>query len=191
MSNKRALIRRERKEREKILNDKSEQGRERRIRLKGQNDGRTIAYYTILYILMDQYKFDSEKIEKMCSYIGEEAVKFSKPGEQFVVMHYGNQLSELIKKRRSKFIVKSGGDEWYQTERDDFYISTCSVIFIVLKDRFGFYVNKNRTGKLDVVMEYCAEELINIWEEPDMRTPEWYADRIKGRLSEAALTGKM
>ena len=191
MSNKRALIRRERKEREKILSDKSELGRERRIRLRGQNDGRTIAYYTILSILIEKYKFNSEKIEKMCRYIGEEAVKFSSPGEQFVVLYYSDKLSELIMKRNLRCILQNSEEVWYQTERDDFYISTCSVILIVLKDRFGFVSNKSGTGKLDIVMEYCADEFIKIRKEPNLRTVKWYADRMKGRVSEAVLKGKM
>lgn len=177
MSSRRAAIRREHKERKKILEDKSPKGRERRIRLKGQNDGRTIAYYTVLYLLLKEYGFNNKKIEKMCRHIAEESIKFSQEGEQFVVIHYGKKIAEIVNKSGYQLLFRDLEDAWYQTERDDYYFSTCSIMVIVLKDNFGFGTNKAGNGRLDKVMQFCAEEYLKIQQEMPMRTPEWYQKR--------------
>ena len=177
MSDRRAAVRRERKERTKIEKNKTANGEMLRAAEQGKIDGRTIAFCVIANLLYDLHGFRKKRIEDFLTKCNKEATRFDQEGLQFVLKNYAEKLVKKINHAGVNAKPKSVAEHIYLNERDEFYISSIALMLTVLNDDYGMASNEKNTGRLDVLMEYCTNEYIKILLNPDRHSASWYVER--------------
>ena len=55
-----------------------------------------------------------------------------------------------------------------------FFISSLALMFTVLNGEYGMAFNQKKTGRLDVMLEYCANEYLKLQLDPDGHDVAWY-----------------
>ena len=138
MSAKRAAIRRERKERRKAENRKAPDGEARRAAEQGRIDGRTLAACIIINVLYDQFGFRDKRLMRMVERINREALKFDQEATRFNLEFYAGRLQERIQAAQIRPKVESLTETIYGSVRDEYFISSGAVMFMVLNEYFGF-----------------------------------------------------
>lgn len=179
MSDKRAIIRRERKKMEKAKKNLSPDGELQRLQVQGMIDGRIIAASVVLEILHDKYGFRQKRAERLLSCISDESAKFEQSATQFTVEWYANRMIERINETPVKTVVRNVKEHIYIVARDEFFVTACAVMFLALNEEFGFSSNAKGTGRTDFVMHWCINRYIEIQLDPDNKTAQYYYDRMK------------
>ena len=85
MSARRAAIRRERLQRNKIEKKKGKIGSLERAKEQGVIDGRALAVSVCLEVLHNKYKLSNNKAQQLLNAIGKESARFDNPGVRFVL----------------------------------------------------------------------------------------------------------
>ena len=179
MSDRRAAVRRERKERAKIQRNKSSSGEMLRAAEQGKIDGRAIAFCVIANLLYDLHGFRKKRIEDFLTKCNKEATRFDNIGVQFVIKFYADKLLEKINRVDETQKPKSIIDHVYLTQRDEFYVSSIALMLAVLNDDYGMASNGKNTGRLDTIMEYCTNEYMKLQLDPDGHTADWYVKHTR------------
>lgn len=179
MSDKRAIIRRERKKMEKAKKNRSPDGELQRLQVQGMIDGRIIAASVVLEILHDKYGFRQKRAERLLSCISDQSAKFEQIATKFTVEWYANRMIDRINETPVKTVVRSAKEHIYIVARDEFFVTACAVMFLALNDEFGFSSNAKGTGRTDFVMQWCINRYIEIQLDPDNKTAQYYYDRMK------------
>ena len=179
MSDRRAAVRRERKERAKIEKDRSANGEMLRAAEQGKIDGREIAFCVIANLLYDLHGFRKKRIEDFLEKCNREATRFDQEGMKFVLDHYVDKLLEKINQVDVAQKPITIEESVYIAQRDTFYVSSLALMMAVLNDDYNMASNAKNTGRLDVLMEYCTNEYIKIQLDPDGHTADWYVKHTR------------
>lgn len=67
----------------------------------------------------------------------------------------------------------------YCNQRDDFFISSLALMFTVLNGEYGMAFNQKKTGRLDVMLEYCANEYLKLQLDPDGHDVAWHVRQTR------------
>ena len=100
MSDRRAAVRREERERAKIRKNKTANGGMLRAAEQGKLDGRIIAFCVVANLLYDLHGFRKKRIEDFLTKCNKEATRFDQKGFKFVVTHYADKLIEKIERTK-------------------------------------------------------------------------------------------
>ena len=178
MSDRRAAIRRERNEFRKIAKHKSPMGDMERAVAQGTLDGRVLAVCIICVILKEHYSFGTKRLKRLIDLSNAEAGKFEQMATQFNMQFYQEKMVERIRKVNLKFSVPNAKEKAYAMQKNAVFISSCSIMFIVLNQEFGFSSNSKGTGRTDWIMEYALNEFIrfNLNKEHSVN---WYIKRLE------------
>ena len=179
MSDRRAAVRRERKERAKIKKNKSANGEMLRAAEQGKLDGRIIAFCVIANLLYDLHGFRKKRIEDFLTKCNKEATRFDQSGFRFVLESYADKLIEKINRIGETQKPKSIIDHVYLTQRDEFYVSSIALMLVVLNDDYGMASNGKNTGRLNVLMEYCTNEYIKMQFSIGVHSVDWYVNKTR------------
>ena len=96
MSARRAAIRRERLQRNKIEKKKGKLGSLERAKEQGIIDGRALAVSVCLEVLHSKYKLSNNKAQQLLNAIGKESARFDNPGVRFVLEYYAEKIAKKI-----------------------------------------------------------------------------------------------
>ena len=179
LSAKRAAIRRERKERRKAEHRKAPDGEARRAAEQGRMDGRTLAACIIINVLYDQFGFRDKRLMRMVEQINREALKFDQEATRFNLEFYAGKLQDRIQAAQIRPKVESLTETIYGSVRDEYFISSGAVMFMVLNEYFGFASNNKGTGRTDLIMAYMVNEYIKVNLDPEGHDVEFYYRRMK------------
>lgn len=161
---------------------------------KGVYEGRNIAVCVVLEVLKEKFRFSEASANKLIEFVYTESAKFEEDATNFVVNFYAERFYKKIK----GYPVTANTDTKtaiYRKQRDNFFISACSVMFMVLNEFFQFGSNLKNTGRLDMVMEFCANRYLEIQLDPEHKTEQYYLKRAMEKtgykcLKEAYLATK-
>ena len=179
MSARRAAIRRERKERAKAEKCKSPQGVMKRAMEQGRLDGRTVAVSIVLVTLKQKYCFGEGRMMKFINFINRESLNFDQEATMFNLEYYVKRLKDKINETGVDPETSDLTEIVYLNARDDYFISSASVMFMVLNEYFGFGSNLKGTGRIDFVMETMVNEYIKMVLDKDVHTVDYYYNRMK------------
>lgn len=158
MSSRRAAIRREQKEANKIKKDKTANGVMLRAAEQGRLDGRLMAFCAIANFLFDTYGFRKKRIEAFLEKCNKQATRFDNDVIQFVIQSYAvkfkSKLNNIDYFQKPESII----EHVYLTKREEFYIYSIALMLMVLNDAYGMSSNKKSSGRLDMIMEHCVKE---------------------------------
>lgn len=178
MSDRRAAIRREKMERMKIEKHKSPVGDMERAYMQWTMDGRVLAVCIVFCILKEQYKFTTGKLNKLLQLGNQEAIKFYQPATMFNLSFYHDRMMEKLSKVKLNITVNGAKERAYVERRNELFISSCALMFIVLNQEFGFASNSKGTGRTDIIMEYAMNEFIKFNLDKDYSV-DWYIKRLE------------
>ena len=182
MSDRRAAVRRERKERIKVGKNRSANREILRAAEQGKLDGRAIAFCVIANLLYDLHGFRKKRIEDFLEKCNKEAVRFDQGGLQFVLKFYADKLIVKINNVDVMQKPKSIAEQIYLNQRDDFYVSSIALMLAVLNDDYGMASNRKNTGRLDTIMEYCTNEYVKLQLDTERRNAKWYVQRTREKI---------
>ena len=179
MSSKRAAIRRQRKEEQKAMKHKGQQGEMERAYINGIADGQIYATCIIFDVLHKKYKFRKKRFEKIISSIKEESKKGNTETSRFVMDFYQKKLGEKIEKTNIKIYVKTPKEKVYESQKINGFISASSLILMVLNQDFHFASKTSGKGRLDIVMEYAIVEFIKVQLDKENHNVAYYLKKLE------------
>lgn len=179
MSDRRAAIRREKNERMKINKHRSANGELERLVLRGTLHGRLLAVCVVGCILKEQYNFTTNKLNKLIELANKEAAKFDRIATKFNIEFYSRRMADKLSKVWIPESVRDARNQIYTMQRNQLFISSCSLMFIALNQEFGFASNSKGTGRTDLIMEYATNEYIKLQLDPEVHNVDWYAKRFE------------
>ena len=157
MSARRAAIRRERLQRNKIEKKKGKLGSLERAKEQGIIDGRALAVSVCLEVLHSKYKLSNNKAQQLLNAIGKESARFDNPGVRFVLEYYAEKFAKKINAIKEYQEVKDVETQIYCISRDDLYVTSVAIILTELNELFNFSSNDKNTGRLDYIIEYFTK----------------------------------
>ena len=119
MSARRAAIRRERLQRNKIEKKKGKLGSLERAKEQGIIDGRALAVSVCLEVLHSKYKLSNNKAQQLLNAIGKESARFDNPGVRFVLEYYAEKIAKKINTIKEYQQIKDVEKQIYCISRDD------------------------------------------------------------------------
>lgn len=179
MSNRRAAIRREKMEREKIAKHKSPQGAFEKVTNQGTLHGRVLAACIVSYILKEKYKFSKGKLERLLELTNREVLKYDQPATQFNLAFYQERMVNRLSDVNLKIEVYDVKEKIYATRRNAVFMTSCAFMFIVLNQAFNFSSNAKGTGRIDIVMEYTLNEFIKFQLDKENHNVDSYIKKMK------------
>ncbi len=114
----------------------------------------------------------------MCDLISYESLKFHQMATAFNVGFYRDRMLERMGQIDLKIIPERLEEAVYKAQRDETFISSCAIIFMVLNQEFGFSSNSKGAGRTDIIMEYTMNEFIK-FNLDRKRDAAWYYTRFK------------
>lgn len=181
MSARRAAIRRERLQRNKIEKKKGKLGSLERAKEQGIIDGRALAVSVCLEVLHNKYKLSNNKAQQLLNAIGKESARFDNPGVRFVLEYYAEKIAKKINAIKEYQEIKDVETQIYCISRDDLYVTSVAIILTELNELFNFSCNDKNTGRLDYIMEYCTNRYLEMQLDPNKNTAEYYFERMLRR----------
>ena len=178
MSNRRAAMRRERMEREKINKSKSPTAEYERAVMQGTLDGRVYGACIVLCTVKKLYKMSKKNLSKLLEASNKEAVKFNEDATMFNLQFYQDKMLDKLQKTPVKTYVDNAKEKIYVMRRNELFISSCCLMFLALKQEFGFSSNSKGTGRIDIIMEYVLNEYIKM-QYDKTRDIEFYIKKTK------------
>lgn len=157
MSAKRAAIRREQKAREKA-NRKVNDSERRAIR--GRDDGRELAFFATINVLHEQFRFGKKRISELMRMCREESARYDNEGVQYIIQYYADKIDKKIAGIPLSNVDNK--DTVYVFSRNNAFVTSLSIICVVLNETFGMASNQKNTGRLDEVMERVCMEYIKV-----------------------------
>lgn len=161
---------------------------------RGMYDGRSIAACVVLTVLKERFRFSEANVNRLLEYVYTETAKFEEDATEFVVNYYAEKFFKKINGYPSMADTDTQ-TAIYRHQRNNFFISGVSVMFMVLNEFFSFGSNLKNTGRLDMVMEFCANRYLEMQLDPEHKTEQYYLKRAMEKtgykcLKEAYLATK-
>lgn len=157
MSAKRAAIRREQKAREKANRKVSDTDRRA---IQGRDDGRELAFFATINVLHEQFHFGKKRISELMRMCREESARYDNEGVQFILQYYADKIDKKIAEIPLSDVDSK--DMIYVFNRNTAFVTTLSIMCVVLNESFGMASNMKNTGRLDEVMERVCMEYIKV-----------------------------
>lgn len=157
MSAKRAAIRRERKDREKAMKSKDDSDRRA---IKGRDDGRELAFFATINVLHEYFHFGKKRIKKFMDMCREESARYDNEVVQFILQYYANKIDKKISEIPLSDVCSK--DVIYVINRNNAFVTSLSIMCVVLNESFGMASNMKNTGRMDEVMERVCMEYIKV-----------------------------
>lgn len=183
MSARRAAIRRERLQRNKIEKKKGKIGNLERAKEQGIIDGRALAVSACLEVLHTKYKLSNNKAQQLLNAVGKESARFDNPGVRFVLEYYAEKFAEKINAIKEYQQIKDVETQIYCISRDDLYVTSVAIILTELNELFNFSSNDKNTGRLDYIMEYCTNRYLEVQLDCEHNTAQYYFERMLRKTS--------
>ena len=158
MSSRRAAIRREHMDRQKINKHNSVNGELERLVEKGTLEGRVLAIAITFPILKEKYKFSKKNLERLLDVTGKESAKFSQPATQFVLQQYQDKMVNKISKMPLNVNVFDVKQQIYELRKNEVFITSCAMLFIALNQEFNYSTNSKETGRIDKLIDLLLME---------------------------------
>lgn len=180
-SNRRAAIRRDKKEREKILKNKSPQAKLIQARNKGYEEGKMIATSVFLECMAIDFGWDKKKIKEASDFIAADSMRSSSEVINFVVNIWNKKLVDRVQEHNQKKIVlnvNSLEDSLMYEERNQTYFACCSLVLSALYSNYGFSSNSKQTGKLDKLINRFVIRFYQMMENPKYYSGEKCMERV-------------
>ena len=180
-SNRRAAIRRDKKEREKILKNKSPQAKLIQARNKGYEEGKMIATSVFLECMAIDFGWDKKKIKEASDLIAADSMRSSSEVINFVVNIWNKKLVDRVQEQGQGNIVVSIDnleESLMYNERNQTYFACCSLVLSALYSNYGFSSNSKQTGKLDKLMNRFVIRFYQMMENPKYYSGEKCMARV-------------
>lgn len=180
-SNRRAAIRRDKKEREKILKNKSPQAKLIQARNKGYEEGKMIATSVFLECMAIDFGWGKKKIKEASDLIAADSMRSSPEVINFVVNIWNKKLVDRVQEQGQGNIVVSIDnleESLMYNERNQTYFACCSLVLSALYSNYGFSSNSKQTGKLDKLINRFVIRFYQMMENPKYYSGEKCMERV-------------
>ena len=180
-SNRRAAIRRDKKEREKILKNKSPQAKLIQARNKGYEEGKMIATSVFLECMAIDFGWGKKKIKEASDLIATDSMRSSPEVTNFVVNIWNKKLVDRVQEQGQGNIVVSIDnleESLMYNERNQTYFACCSLVLSALYSNYGFSSNSKQTGKLDKLINRFVIRFYRMMENPKYYSGEKCMERV-------------
>lgn len=178
MSNRRAAIRRERKDRVRAEKNKTVQGKLERAKFDGKTEGRMAAVGVVLEVLYDKWHFSNNKVNKMLERVGYESPRLEREGTRFVVTWYADKIAKKINDIHPNIPAKDAFAAIKYISKNEMYITAVATMLTALNELYDFSTNKKGTGRLDYIIDYSVKEYVEMCNDYQIKTGEYYLDRM-------------
>ena len=186
MSNRRAALRREQREREKILKNKSENADLMRAQMKGFENGKIISACTVVDALATEMHWDKEKIIDFTKNVALQSAKGNAEIIEFAVQPWKDKLEQRLKEHSPELPKMSLNSILQGIEfqhRNMAYVGCCALMFLNLFSNFNLSSNNKGSGTLDKIINQCVVHFYDLQQNPQKYEPEKCLERTR------ALTG--
>ena len=180
-SNRRAAIRRDKKEREKILKNKSPQAKLIQARNKGYEEGKMIATSVFLECMAIDFGWGKKKIKEASDLIATDSMRSGSEVINFVVNIWNKKLVDRVQEQGQGNIVVNIDnleESLMYNERNQTYFACCSLVLSALYSNYGFSSNSKQTGKLDKLMNRFVIRFYQMMENPKYYSGEKCIARV-------------
>lgn len=181
-SMRRAALRRDKKEREKILKNKSPQAKMLQAKNKGYDEGKLIATSVFLETAVIDYGWGTEKIKEATDFIATTSMDSGSEVINFVCNIWNKKLVERIQgydKQKIVLNVDNLEESIMYEERNQTYFACCSLVLSALYSNYGFSTNSKQTGKLDKIMNRFVIRFYQMMESPKYYTGKKCMQRVE------------
>lgn len=178
MSARRAALRRERLQNAKAEKKKGITGDMERARVQGVIDGRAIAACVCLEVLHDKYKLSASKAEKVIEYSNKESTRYEEVGVNFVLNYYAEKFAKRIKDVKTCSAMTDVATQIYLVTRNNLFITGVAIMSSSLNEVLNYTCNNKNTGRLDYIMEYCANRFIEMQLDAEHKTVDYYYNKM-------------
>ena len=181
MSARRAAIRRERLQRNKVEKKKGKIGSLERAKQQGIIDGRKIAVSACLEVLHSKYKFSNNKAQQLLDVMGKESARLDDAGVRFVANYYAEKFEKKLDALGMYQDAVDIPTKIYCASKHELFVTSVAIVLMVLNELWNFSSNDKNTGRLDYIMEYCTNRYLEMQLAPDKNTAEYYFERMLRR----------
>lgn len=181
-SNRRAAIHRDKKEREKILKNKSPQAKLIKAKNKGYEEGKLIATSAFLESAVIDFKWTEKKIKEASDFIATTSMNSRSEVINFVCNIWNKKLVERVQeigKEKITLKVDSLEDSIMYEERNQTYFACCSLVLSAIYSNYGFSTNNKKTGKLDKLIDRFVIRFYQMMDSPGYYTGEKCMARVE------------
>lgn len=183
-SNRRMAMRRDKREKEKILKSNAPGARILRARNKGWEDGKLLAIVFASECLFDNFSWDKEQIHDLTECIAKTSANTNVEILKVAMQPWERKLKERLEETQIDVMgIPDLSDPYrsaYVLERNRTYIAAAALIMLRLYSEFGFRDNKQRKGKMDNILDYFAKKMVNIVQDngEECSTVNHYVERL-------------
>ena len=182
MSNRRAALRREQREREKISKNKSENGDLMRAQMVGFENGKIISACTVTDSLRTELDWNKDKIIAFTKSVAKQSSNGNPEIIEFAVQPWKNKLEQRIKEYSSELPKMSLNSILQGVEfqhRNMAYVGCCSLMFLNLFSNFNLCSNNKGSGTLDKIINQCVVHFYDLQQNPQKYEPEKCLERTR------------
>lgn len=181
MSARRAAMRRERLQRNKIDKKKCAMAELERAKEQGIIDGRAIGVSACLEVLHSKYKFSNNKAQQLLNVMGRESARLYDTGVRFVANYYAEKFEKKLDALGMYQDIADIPTKIYCASKHELFVTSVAIVLMVLNELWNFSSNDKNTGRLDYIMEYCTNRNLEMQLDPDKNTAEYYFERMLRR----------
>lgn len=170
MSNRRAAIRREERERKKIQKNKTANGDLMRAQSHGWDCGKVISACVVIDALALELNWKKEQISQFTQSLSEKSAKGNPDIIEFAVQPWKNKLEQRIKQHAPelpKMPINSVIQGIEYQHRNMAYVGCCSLMFLNLFSNFNLSSNNKGTGTLDKIINQCVIHFYDLQRNPN------------------------
>lgn len=160
MSFRRAAMRRDAKNKEKIQKCKAPGADILRARNDGWEQGKKLAICIIFECVYKEFGWRIERLRRLSESLTKYSLDYDRDVLRFSCSVWHEKLKNIIEKMHISNIVPTGTvtDMSLYTERCDTYLATASFILSAVYSEYSFTSNSKGTGRMDRVMNRFATE---------------------------------
>ena len=181
MSARRAAMRRERLQRNKIDKKKGAMAELERAKEQGVIDGRAIGVSACLEVLHSKYNFSNNKAQQLLNAMGRESARLDDTGVRFVANYYAEKFEKKLYALEMYQDTADIATKIYCASKHELFVTSVAIVLMVLNELWNFSSNDKNTGRLDYIMEYCTNRYLEMQLDPDNNTAEYYFERMLRR----------
>lgn len=178
MSARRAAIRRERLQRNKIEKKKGKIGSLERAKEQGVIDGRAIGVSACLEVLHSKYKFSNNKAQQLLDVMGKESARLDDAGVRFVANYYAEKFEKKLDALGMYQDAADISTKIYCASKHELFVTSVAIALMVLNELWNFSSNDKNTGRLDYIMEYCTNRYLEVQLDCEHNTAQYYFERM-------------
>ena len=182
MSNRRAELRRAKRETEKIEKSKGINAELMRAQKRGFENGKVISASTIVQALHTELGWNGDKIDDFAQSVANQQKNVNVEVVDFAINVWKDKLEERIEKRTNapiKLVSHSAIQSIEYRNRNVAYLNCCAYMFNTLYSNFNLSSKSNGTGKLDKIIEKCVLCWYDFLETPIHYSNEKCKERTK------------